>query len=68
MRIVLNAGSVSDTAMSGIGHYTDALVRAVLRCRTDEGLTLLTASRSFAPLLSDAHADRVPSPNGSAEL
>jgi len=54
--------------MSGIGHYSDTLARALLRCRAGESLVLLTNSRSLSPLLSPAHGDRLVAPGAGNEL
>lgn len=54
--------------MSGIGHYTAALVRALLCCRRDEQLVCLGNSRPLAPLLSVARGDRLLTPKAGSEL
>lgn len=54
--------------MSGIGHYTDALARALLLCRTTESLTLIGNSRTLTPLLSEFNDDRILTPRPSAEF
>jgi hypothetical protein len=57
MRIALNSGSISGTAMSGIGHYTQALVQGLLHWRDQESLLLLGGSPTLRSSLSLARDD-----------
>lgn len=54
--------------MSGIGHYTDALARALLLCRTTENLTLIGNSHALTPLVATSSEDRVLTPRPNAGL
>ncbi|MEN6642402.1 MAG: glycosyltransferase family 1 protein [Armatimonadia bacterium] len=68
MRIVLNAGSIGNTGMSGIGHYTAALTRGLSRCRTTESFTLVGDPEALRPLMSLSNYDRAFLPIPGADL